>query len=347
MTFDQLRTLLDDRKSLAIVVGDYQPPYGVGLTMVNGTPGFYFRAQDLGGGVTSVTLENELVPVLIEGDPSPTVPASGERASPAPFGQRLKWGLEKIKRDIDRAVADLFSIPERERQEPLVCGLEIQNRDTKTWGSIGCFVTLGDGSRAMLSAAHVLAGANGGVRGVDRIHQPSQRPSPDNQPLDRQVATLTDFVPLEASDAAARPHTSGVTFNTIDAGVATLAPGVTISQAYLPARPPLVLNGTAAPVLNDRVLKVGRTTGPTSGVVKAVSHTLAVGIEGLNGLVWFRDTFVIEPDGGKWFGFDGDSGALVVSSSTGKAVGMLIAIDGPRGIACPIESVFAALGCRL
>src|SRR5581483_4091445 len=103
-------------------------------------------------------------------------------------------------------------VPEQGRQRPLVCGLQIENLDDDTRtgviqgghiivGTLGCFVTLPSGRKAILSNNHVVAGENRGLNGNDRIMQAGTGAFVAAD----QAGTLTDFIPVQQSPAGASP----------------------------------------------------------------------------------------------------------------------------------------------
>jgi len=158
-------------------------------------------------------------------------------------------------------------IPEVQRSRPLVAGLQIQNFDDDSRqgilhrglivvGTLGCFVRLANGSPALLSNNHVVAGENRGQRRTDRILQPGS----GTFQVPDQIALLEDFVLLQGSPPGATPKQGTALLNDVDAGVAALAPGVSFRQGYLPSRKLTVPHAIAAALPGDQVFKVGRTT---------------------------------------------------------------------------------------
>jgi hypothetical protein len=100
------------------------------------------------------------------------------------------------------------------------------------------------------------------------------------------------------------------------------------------------------PILNDKVHKVGRTTGLTWGEIKQVG--VIVGPIGYGiGPCWFRQTFVVEGINGTAFSDHGDSGSAIVRDSDGMLLGLLYAGNGTQTYACPIAPVLSALQCKL
>ncbi|WP_020470414.1 Nal1-like putative serine protease [Zavarzinella formosa] len=246
-------------------------------------------------------------------------------------------------------------IPERSQTTPLVCGLQIQNVDDDDRqrkagalgqgliiiGTLGCFVKLADGSNAILSNNHVLAGENRGIKGKDRILHPGSLTFSSAQ----QAATLTDFVALKPSPNNARPAKGNVVFNAVDAAVAALTASVAFSQTYLPSRHQVAPHGTGTPKVGDKVFKIGRTTGLTHGTITAIG-TVVGPIPYDPGNCWFNQQFEIVGDNGTMFSDHGDSGSAILST-TGEVVGLLYAGNGTQTYACPIQAVLSALNCTL
>jgi hypothetical protein len=246
------------------------------------------------------------------------------------------------------------ALPEQLRQRPLVCGLQIQNYDDDvrtgtlgkglmTIGTLGCFARLPDQSVGLLSNNHVIAGENAGARGADRILQAGG----GTITAAEHVATLYDYVALKDSPPGATPATGGVTYNDVDAAIATLCAGISWAQAYLSYHVGLPSPaGTADPQGSEKVFKVGRTTGLTWGVVKQIGTVVGPIGYGI-GPCWFSGSFVVEGQYGVPFSAPGDSGSAVVEETTGRVLGLLYAGNATQTYCCPINKVLQALGCTL
>jgi S1-C subfamily serine protease len=290
----------------------------------------------------------------------PAALAAKARKRPLKTIKKVPVTIEAVTADIEAHLqvshpqAASF-VPERGLVRPLVCGLQIQNVDDDDRqrkagalqpgfiiiGTLGCFVTLADGSTAILSNNHVLAGENRGQKGTDRILQPGSLAFTAAE----HAATLTDFVALKPSPANARPARGNVVFNAVDAAVARLKQGVPFSQSYLPARQQPAPHGLTTAKVGDKVFKIGRTTGLTHGTVTAVGTV--VGPIGYDpGSCWFSQQFEIVGDNGTLFSDHGDSGSAIVST-TGEVLGLLYAGNGTQTYACPIQTVLSALSCNL
>lgn len=243
-------------------------------------------------------------------------------------------------------------IPEQQFNRPLVCGLQIQNfdDDVRTGeissgfiiiGTLGCFVERDSGEISILTNNHVAAGENRGVIGGDRILQPGG--ATFNTTM--HAGTLTQFVTLKPSPAGASIVTGTVVLNEVDGALADVVAGVSHTQDYLPSRTAAPPRGVAAAAVNDKVHKVGRTTGLTFGTVKQIGVVVGP-IAYAPGDCWFQQCLVIEGDNGTTFSDHGDSGSAIVRDD-GMLVGLLFAGNGTQTYACNIASVMTQLGCRL
>lgn len=65
------------------------------------------------------------------------------------------------------------------------------------------------------------------------------------------------------------------------------------------------------------------------------------------GQAWFQNSIEIVGTGTGPFSGPGDSGSAIVKTSTNEVIGVLYAGNGTQTYACPIDLVFAALGCAL
>lgn len=289
----------------------------------------------------------------------PTAAAVGAKKPPKAI-KKVPVTVETVTNDIEAQVqvphpqAASF-VPERGLVRPLVCGLQIQNVDDDDRqrkagalqpgyiiiGTLGCFVKLTEGSPAILSNNHVLAGENRGLKGKDRILQPGNLAFTSAQ----HIATLTDFIAVNPSPNNARPARGNVVYNAVDAAVATLKQGMAFTQAYLPAREQPAPHTAGNPMVGDKVFKIGRTTGLTNGTITAVGVTVGP-IPYDPGNCWFNQQFEIVGDNGTMFSDHGDSGSVIVST-TGEVLGLLFAGNGTQTYACPIQTALAALKCTL
>jgi hypothetical protein len=288
-------------------------------------------------------------------------------ASAARGAKKLPKAIKKVPITIESVTADIEPhvavphpmaasfVPEQQLHRPIACGLQIQNVDDDNRqrkagklgpnliiiGTLGCFVKLATGPTAVLSNNHVLAGENRGQKLKDRILQPGSLAFSAAE----HIATLTDFVVLKPSPSGARPALGNVVFNKVDAAVAQLEASIQFTQGYLPARPLPSPHGFTAPKVNDKVFKVGRTTGLTRGSITAVGVVTGP-IPYDPGACWFQGQFEIEGENETLFSDHGDSGSAIVST-TGEVIGLLYAGNGTQTYACAIQDVLTALNCTL
>ncbi len=241
---------------------------------------------------------------------------------------------------------------EQGRFRPVFSGLQIENFDDDVRtnvinkgfivvGTLGCFVKLADGSAALLSNNHVVAGENRGQKGTDRMLQAGSSSFVQGD----FVATLKDFVAVHPSPTSASVVAGNVVFNDVDAGVASMHSGASFRQGFHSSRSLAVPTGTSSPKVGDKVLKVGRTTGLTYGEIKDIA-TIVGPVSYDPGSCWFQASLTIEGDNGTMFSDKGDSGSAIVRTN-GEIVGLLYAGNGTQTYACPIDSVFRALSCTL
>lgn len=224
----------------------------------------------------------------------------------------------------------------RDHHRPLIVGASV-GHVAITAGTLGAFVTTADGEMAILSNNHVLADENRAEIG-DAIIQPADLD--DGRDPEDVVARLSDYVPI-----------APVAVNRVDSAVATLVDGVDVdpvgSLGALGA-------GVVAPQDADRVDKLGRTTGRTTGRVSAFNVRSVIVEYDISPTVRFDGQIEIQVDDGSEFSLGGDSGSLIVSEGNRVPVGLLFAGSdqgGPDGgavtYANPIAEVLAALNVEL
>jgi hypothetical protein len=100
--------------------------------------------------------------------------------------------------------------------------------------------------------------------------------------------------------------------------------------------------GTIKPVRGMKVVKVGRTTGKTTGEVRDVHFRFILDYEGEIGEVAFLDQVLCTR-----YTEQGDSGSLVIDKATGRAVGLHFAGANGGSVFNPIDDVLKALGVKL
>lgn len=218
------------------------------------------------------------------------------------------------------------------RVRPLFPGVSIAHQ-ASTAGTLGAFAYNANNELVILSNNHVLC-ADGCSIG-DGILQPGPIDGGRSYPND-MMARLSSFLGLDFQ---------GV--NHVDAATAVVMNGVQCVPRYCGGE----LAGICQdPVAGLRVCKIGRTTGFTRGIVRAIEVD---GVEvryGNRTVVFDNQIEIAGLDGA--FSDGGDSGALILDSNR-RAVGLLFAgtpeAAGKTAVtyANPIDAVVNTLGLRL
>ncbi|MCF7974351.1 MAG: S1 family peptidase [Phycisphaerae bacterium] len=201
---------------------------------------------------------------------------------------------------------------------PVPIGVSTGNIGSESSGTIGCRVTAG-GKFYALSNNHVYALLNAASPG-SQVLQPGRYD--DNEDYNNNViGTLAAYARISFSED-----------NTIDAALAECLPNAlgqgTPADGYgIPRIEPVAAR------VRMEVMKYGRTTGQTTGKVKAINATVNVGYG--SGTARFVGQIVIA---GRGFSAPGDSGSLIVSDSR-EPVGLLFAGSELTTIANPIQTV--------
>lgn len=254
-------------------------------------------------------------------------------------GERIPAAIDGVPTDIEevgtiQAIAGDCSVARRQRQRPAPCGVSVGHLAVSA-GTIGAVVRdsgAGDnGRRYILSNNHVLANCNAAQVG-DAIWQPGKF---DGGTAADQIGTLARFAPLNFAGGE----------NRVDAALAEITPGVVTGD--LCAVGPLA--GRLAPARNLTVLKHGRTTGLTRGVITDVDADIKVNYPGF-GVALFVNTVVVRglPPTTP-FSEPGDSGALIVEATGHRACALLFAGSSATDVtfANPLGAVLRRLRARL
>jgi hypothetical protein len=228
--------------------------------------------------------------------------------------------------DVEAVGEILPQVYNRRFPRPVPCGVSCGHVRVK-WGTLGCLVVLNNNRLAILSSNHVLANDNN-ARPGDSIIQPG-RIDGGQDPGDR-IGVLERFVPIQFSGP-----------NQVDCAAAWTSFSLVKSQHVTYRMNPTPLT----PSLSLSVMKNGRTTQATQGVITGVAvNNVRVAFGG--GVAVFNDQIIIRPIGGGSFSQGGDSGSVVVSVGTRQPVGLLFAGSATHTIANPIGSVISELGIR-
>jgi endonuclease G, mitochondrial len=204
-----------------------------------------------------------------------------------------------------RIISEMEVSDRKRRMDPMVPGISISNVNGSA-GTIGCMVyDKASGSPYILSNWHVLHGANGEIG--DDIVQPG--------PHDNNRAHLNRMGKLVRSHLG---HAGDCAITTIeDRRFNNIVIDLGIS-----------IDKIGEPELGDKVIKSGRTTGITHGMVTRVNTIVKIDYGGSIGEqeIWGFEIGVDPtnpPDNGE-ISMGGDSGSLwICKSSNGKPSGVM------------------------
>ncbi len=104
------------------------------------------------------------------------------------------------------------------------------------------------------------------------------------------------------------------------------------------------INGTKAPTLGMEVVKMGRTTGLTTGRITLLNATVNVQYDTINGS---RNARFVDQVITSGMSSSGDSGSLVVDPSDNMAVGLLFGGSQVASIFTPIDRVLSSFNIEL
>jgi hypothetical protein len=284
------------------------------------------RPEDLGA-VFETQYAN--VPVDVEHLPVQVVRARGRRTQTPPVG--VEVGLAGAESAI-AAVAP----KQRERRRPVTGGISISPIDAQYVGTVGCFLQRRrvDGLDTFaLSNNHVLADTNRLPRGT-----PIVQPGPEQQPVTPRAdvfATLSGAIPIRFP---ASPDTPVV--NRFDAAIARVTDMTLIQTGTMFGGVKYDPSSVVPPVPGMRVVKAGRTTGVTRGIITATNTDgvqVNYGSRQLPRIAVFDDTIeIVSQQPGTPFSLPGDSGSVILEEATGHPVALLFAGDGVHTTACEL-----------
>jgi hypothetical protein len=216
---------------------------------------------------------------------------------------------------------------------PVPAGVEIGPLGGNFVGTIGCFVRRGAGDAGplfVLSNNHVLADVNRFPLGT-RFTQPFSADPGD------VIATLSDFEPIRFPELGSQPR------NVIDAAIASVTdPSQVVLGRMLniPNFDPQLL----APRPGMAVTKSGRTTGVTTGMIRAIrvrGVQINYGTQQAPIIATFDNAITITGSGGTPFSNPGDSGSVILEQQSGRPVALLFAGDGRTTTACDVAAACA------
>ena len=233
-------------------------------------------------------------------------------------------------------------------------------------GTLGSLWTkTGVTNPVILSNNHVLDRSGNGAAG-EAINQPLQLAcTAPGAPAPQTVAHLTQGAALKplanettnpcAADTQ-KAALCGHAPSNVDAAIAEIVAGEVDTAGTILDLGPVGTTSIAAaapsstigtPALNEGVGKSGRTTGLTCSTIQSLSTTVLINYENTCGsttpdfTAYFNNQMVVA---GGTFSAGGDSGSLIVDTSTARPVGLLYGGDNISTVANPISDVITAFG---
>ena len=223
------------------------------------------------------------------------------------------------------------------RQRPVKGGYSIGHHQGSA-GSIGCLVTPVSGtddSVYILSNSHVLANSGTCTKG-DPVLQPG--PS-DYGTINDKIADLDRWARFRYSNPSNLVYT-----NQVDAAIAGPIDVKNCDPSI--AEINVIPRGIAPTIdVDDKVVKVGRTSHKTDGEIDAVNVRAKIPYP--SGTVAYSDMIICRNQTtGQAFTEHGDSGSLVLSEN-GYAVALHVAGNSKYSFSCPIQEVLRAMQVSL
>jgi hypothetical protein len=245
--------------------------------------------------------------------------------------------------------------PQCENIRPIVAGISISPLDANFAGTLGCFLlrqNIATQEVFVLSNNHVLADV-GRLPAGTKVCQPGPEVPPFHTDAATAFATLHSAIPIEFPNTSTEP-----VFNRFDAAIANVTNGDIIQRAQmfgmvqagqpnpnnLPVYDP---SRVVSPEPDMRVMKIGRTTGFTRGLITATNVQgvqVNYGTNQFPVIAVFRGVTTIIGDDNKPFSLPGDSGSVILEEATGHPVGLLFAGDGVKTMACDLGALCQQLG---
>jgi hypothetical protein len=245
--------------------------------------------------------------------------------------------------------------PQRERIRPIVGGVSISPLNANFVGTLGCFLlrrNVDTEEVFVLSNNHVLADVDRLPHGTQIVQPGPELPPFVTDPHDA-FAALHTTIPIQFPSSGNQP-----VFNRFDAAIGNVTNGQIIARGSMfgmaragqpnPNNLPIYdPSRVVSPEPKMRVMKIGRTTGFTRGMITATNvQGLQVnyGTTEFPRIAVFRGTITIVGDNNQPFSLPGDSGSVILEESTGHPVALLFAGDGRTTDACDLGALCQQLG---
>jgi len=260
-------------------------------------------------------------------------------------------------------VGELVALSRVQKHRPAMPGISIGHYRI-TAGTLGAIVKDAKTAQVLiLSNNHVLANTSNALDGRARPGDPILQPGPhDGGGRDDLIARLERFVPIITLRMAPTCSVARSVENATNAVLRRIHSAYNVRFYKKMEKENLVDAAVARPITNDLVTpeimdigvvtetavaspgmvvkKSGRTSGLTTGVVRAVNASVKI-LMGDLGEAIFIEQIVTTP-----MAQPGDSGSLVVDSNN-RAVGLLSAGSQQATVCNSIQNVFRLLDIRL
>lgn len=227
--------------------------------------------------------------------------------------------------------------PQRNHLRPIQAGMSISPLDAAFVGTLGCFLLRKQGTTEELFALsnnHVLASVDELPIGT-RIVQPGPEVHPFTTDVANVFAKLHSAIPIQFPGGPGQPPV----FNRFDAAIAIITDETLVARGRMFGGVKYDPSKVVPPEPGMRVMKMGRTTGFTSGSIVASNiqgTQVNYGTNQFPRIAVFERTIRIIGDGGAPFSLPGDSGSVILAEATGHPVALLFAGDGTRTTACDL-----------
>lgn len=244
--------------------------------------------------------------------------------------------VENIRSDVLEVTYALHASA-RDFCDPIQPGVSVGNLQRTTTGTMGLEVIDSHTGRAgFLSNWHVLCGSPAAKTG-EQICQPGPQHSGSQSP--KVIAILERWVPLDTG---------------CDAGLALFEAGIAVRQTLFDSQ--IAVSGTEKPRLGMKLVKYGAGSGLTHGMIDGISGAYRVPYSAYGDTDRWIDglRIVVDPDVTQnEISLAGDSGAVWVNPSNGKAVALHFAGEdglGPTSeyaLAQPLQRVLDLLDAEI
>lgn len=278
----------------------------------------------------------EHLPVqVVRATASKTSKASrADKGSKAAAAQRAKRAKAATTEEAAAAVSDRPR--QRERRRPIPGGLSISPLRANFVGTLGCFLmrrTIDTEEVFALSNNHVLADVDRLPRGTPIVQPGPEVPPFLTQPQDT-LAVLHTAIPLHFPTGDIDP-----VVNRFDAAIANVTDGDIIERGRIFDLPQYDPSRVVSLEPGMRVVKSGRTTGVTHGIVTATNVTgvqINYGTAQVPRIAIFQSLIKIVGVDGSPFSLPGDSGSVILEEQSGHPAALLFAGDGRNTFGCDL-----------